>query len=85
LDLGNIVEAGRPLSFEFEDSESSPRYAGGDTKFVGRSSDMALTTVATNKFFDRLYPLLRELDADPRTGPPAIAMLIPYSGDEYRS
>lgn len=46
---------------------------------------MALTTVVTNKFFDRLYPLLRELDADPRTGPLAIAMLIPYSGDEYRS
>jgi hypothetical protein len=46
---------------------------------------MALTTVVTNKFFDRLYPLLRELDHDSRTGPLAVAMLIPYSGDEFRS
>jgi hypothetical protein len=46
---------------------------------------MALTTVVTNKFFDRLYPLLRELDADKRTGPLAVAMLIPYAGDEFRS
>jgi len=41
--------------------------------------------VVKNKFFDRLYPLLQELDADPLTGPLAVAMMIPYSGDEFRS
>jgi len=46
---------------------------------------MAVPTVVMNRFFDRLYPLLRELDQDPLTGPLAVAMLIPYSGDEFRS
>jgi len=41
--------------------------------------------VVTNKFLERLYPLLRDLDKDPQTGPLSVAMLIPYTGDEFRS
>ncbi len=47
---------------------------------------MALTTVVNDGFFERLMPVLSELDRDPQTGPLTLVMLIPSSVDEnYRS
>ena len=47
---------------------------------------MAITTVVTDRFFERLLPVLSDLDRDPRTGPLLFAMLIQSTVDDnYRS
>ena len=47
---------------------------------------MAITTVVNDRFFERLLPVLTELDRDPATGPLSFAMLIQSTVDDnYRS
>jgi hypothetical protein len=47
---------------------------------------MAITTVVTNSFFEKLVPVLRDFDKDPEIGPLALAMLVPSAMDDnYRS
>jgi hypothetical protein len=42
--------------------------------------------VVTDRFFERLFPILQQLDEDSATGPLELAMLIPSSvSDNYRS
>ncbi len=46
---------------------------------------MALTTVVTDRFFERLLPVLRELDEDAQSGPLTLALLVPFEDGGFRS
>ncbi len=47
---------------------------------------MAITTVVKDRFFERLLPVLADLDCNPSTGPLSFAMLIQSAVDDnYRS